>query len=170
MLTYFFGLIPVPAKEFEYDFHIIYSGRKETEWVEKNLLQTLEKDHGLKCCVGWRDFVVGRSFTDNVRHFIFNSRKNIAVVSNGFLKSHYCRFELELVLSALRQRGEESVIFIIIDDVEMNRLPAILNKRNTIDLTTSEKTLKEELFPFLEVGNKQGGCVYISVGECSTVF
>lgn len=170
ILTYFFVLIPVPAKEFEYDFHIIYSGRKETEWVEKTLLRTLEKDHGLKCCIGLRDFVVGRSIIDNMRDFIFKSRKNIAVVSNGFLKSTYCLAELQLVLSALRQRGDESLIFIIIDEVEMNRLPTILNKRNTIDLTTSEKTLKEELFPFLEVGNKQGGCVYISVRECTTVF
>ena len=88
----------------------------------------------------------------------------------AFLKAPIAVQNLQLVLSALRQRGDESLIFIIIDEVEMNRLPTILNKRNTIDLTTSEKTLKEELFPFLEVGNKQGECVYISVRECTTVF
>lgn len=170
ILTYFFVLIPVPAKEFEYDFHIIYSRRTETGWVQETLLRTLEEDHGLKCCIDFRDFVVGRSIIDNMRDFIFKSRKNIVVLSKGFLKSNYCREELQLVLSALRQRGDESLIFIIIDKVEMNRLPTILNKRNTIDLTTSEKTLKEQLFPFLEVGNKQGGCVYISVRECTTVF
>ena len=53
--------------------------------------------------------------------------------------------------------------------MEKNRLPKALNKRNTIDLATSEKTLKEELFPFLEVRTKQsvkqGGYVYICVRE-----
>ena len=117
----------------------------------------------------WKEFFPGRTFADNIEDFILKSRKTIAVVSNGFLKSKFSLHELELAVSVSRRRGDESLIFIILDNVEKNRLPKALNKRNTIDLATSEKTLKEELFPFLEVRTKQsvkqGGYVYICVRE-----
>ena len=117
----------------------------------------------------WKYFIRGRSFTDSIEDFILKSRKTIAVVSNGFLKSKISLHELELAVSVSRRRGDENLIFNILDNVEKTRLPKALNKRNTIDLVTSEKTLKEELLPFLEVrtkqGVKQGGYVYICVHE-----
>lgn len=162
-------MIPVPVKEYEYDFYIIHSPKDASEWVRKNLLPTLEIDHGLRCCVDWKYFIRGRSFTDSIEDFILKSRKTIAVVSNGFLKSKISLHELELAVSVSRRRGDENLIFNILDNVEKTRLPKALNKRNTIDLVTSEKTLKEELLPFLEVrtkqGVKQGGYVYICVHE-----
>ena len=131
-------------------------------------------DHGLKCYVDERDFVHGGTFTDNrVKDFILKSRKTIAVLSNGFLKSDVSVHELQLAVSVSRQREDESVIIIKIDNVEMNLLPEAFNEKNVIDLTTSEKTLEEELFPFLEVrakqGIKQGGYVYFCVREWTRV-
>lgn len=149
-------MIPVPEKGFEYDFYIIHSRTDATEWVQRNLLPTLEMDHGLKCYVDERDFVHERTFTDNrVKDFILKSRKNIAVLSNGFLKSDVSVHELQLAVSVSRQRGDESVIFIKIDNVKMNILPEAFNEKNIIDLTEAE-TLEEELFPFVEVRAKQG--------------
>ena len=127
-------------------------------------------DHGLKCYVDVRDFVHRGIFTDNrVKDFILKSRKTIAVLSNGFLKSNVSVHELQLAVSVSRQRRDEGVIFIKIDNVEMNILLEAFNKKNIIDLTTSKKTLEEELFPFLEIrakqGIKQGGYVYFCVRE-----
>ena len=127
-------------------------------------------DHGLKCYVDERDFVHGGTFTDNrVKDFILKSRKTIAVLSNGFLKSDVSLHELQLAVSVSRQRRDEGVIFIKIDSVEMNIVLEAFNEKNIIDLTTSKKTLEEELFPFLEVrakqGIKQGGYVYFCVRE-----
>lgn len=162
-------MIPVPVKEYEYDFYIIHSTEDATEWVRKNLLPTLQIDHGLKCCVDCKDFIPERTFAENIKEIISKSKKTIAVVSNGFLESKMSLHELELAVSVSRRRGDENLISIILDNVEKNRLPKALNKRNTIDLATSEKTLKEELLPFLEVrtkqGVKQGGYVYICVRE-----
>ena len=126
-------------------------------------------DHGLKCCVDRKDFLPGRTFADNIENFILKSRKTIAVLSNGFLKSDVSVHELQLAVSVSRQRRDEGVIFIKIDNVEMNILLEAFNEKNIIDLTTSKKTLEEELFPFLEVrakqGIKQGGYVYFCVRE-----
>ena len=127
-------------------------------------------DHGLKCYVDERDFVHGGTFTDNrVKDFILKSRKTIAVLSNGFLKSDVSLHELQLAVSVSRQRRDEGVIFIKIDSVERNIVLEAFNEKNIIDLTTSKKTLEEELFPFLEVrakqGIKQGGYVYFCVRE-----
>ena len=149
-------MIPVPEKEFEYDFYIIYSRTDATEWVQRNLLRTLEMDLGLRCCVGWRDFLPARGISDNIGDFILKSRKTIAVVSNGLFKSHDPLYELELAVSVSRQRGDESLIVIKIDDVEMNSLPKAFCGENIIDLTTSKKMLKEELSLSLEVRAKQG--------------
>ena len=166
-------MIPVSEKDFEYDFYIIHSRTDATEWVQRNLLPTLEMDHGLKCCVDRKDFLPGRTFADNIENFILKSRKTIAVLSNGFLKSDVSVHELQLAVSVSRQREDESVIIIKIDNVEMNLLPEAFNEKNVIDLTTSEKTLEEELFPFLEVrakqGVKQGGYVYFCVCEWTRV-
>lgn len=149
-------MIPVPEKEFEYDFYIIYSRTDAAEWVQRNLLPTLEMDLGLRCCVDWRHFPPGRSITDNIKDFVLKSRKTIVVVSNGFFQSCHPVDELEVAVSVSRQRGDKSLIVIKIDDVEMNRLPKACYGENIIDLTTSQKMLKEELSPFLEVRAKQG--------------
>ena len=149
-------MIPVPEKEFEYDFYIIHSRTDATEWVQRNLVPTLEMDLGLRCCVAWRDFLPSRGIPGNIEDFILKSRKTIAVVSNGLFKSHHALYELELAVSVSRQRGHESLIVIKIDNVEMNRLPQAFCGENIIDLTTSKKMLKEELSHFLEVRAKQG--------------
>lgn len=56
--------------------------------------------------------------------------------------------ELQLAVSVSRQRGNETGIFIKIDNVVMNILQEAFNEKNFIDLKTSKKTIEDELSPF----------------------
>ena len=47
-----------------------------------------------------RDFVPGQSIESNMRHFVYKSRRTIALISSHYLNSPYCIQELEMAISA----------------------------------------------------------------------
>ena len=51
--------------KFEYDAFVIYSSY-DSDWVIKTLIPILERKHSFKCCVQYRDFVVGVPFRENM--------------------------------------------------------------------------------------------------------
>ncbi|PFX31053.1 Fibroblast growth factor receptor 2 [Stylophora pistillata] len=118
--------------EFEYDALVIFSSR-DSDWVNKTLIPTLEKKHGFKCCVHYRDFVLGVPYRENMVNSVYKSRKTIAVVSKNFFISNYCGSEMEYALHRLMERRDDSVVVIKLDDVERAKLPKELQKRSYID-------------------------------------
>ena len=120
--------------EFEYDAFVIFSSQ-DSDWVTKTLILTLEEKHGLKCCVHYRDFVVGVPFRENMVNSVYKSRKTIAVVSNNFFNSNYCGFEMDYALHRLMERRDNSLVAIKLDDVDRGKLPKELRERSFIDLS-----------------------------------
>ncbi|XP_022792736.1 fibroblast growth factor receptor-like 1 [Stylophora pistillata] len=118
--------------KFEYDAFVIFSSQ-DSEWVIKTLIPTLEEKHHFKCCVHYRDFVVGVPFRENMVNSVYKSRKTIAVMSKNFFNSNYCGSEMEYALHRLMERKDDSVVVIIIDDVDRGKLPKELRKRSYID-------------------------------------
>ncbi|RMX56208.1 hypothetical protein pdam_00015887 [Pocillopora damicornis] len=72
--------------EFEYDAFVIYSS-EDADWVVRTLIPTLEEKYGLKCCVHYRDFLLGVPFRQNMVDSVYKCKKNIAVVSTHFFNS-----------------------------------------------------------------------------------
>ncbi|XP_022780924.1 toll-like receptor 1 [Stylophora pistillata] len=91
---------PLTELKFEFDAFIIYSS-KDSEWVVKTLLPTLEEKHGLKCCVHYRDFTPGIPIRQNMVDSIYKCKKTVAVVSSNFFNSNYCGSELDYALHRL---------------------------------------------------------------------
>ena len=60
--------------KFEYDAFVIYSSY-DSDWVIKTLIPILERKHSFKCCVQYRDFVVGAPFRENMVNSVYKSRK-----------------------------------------------------------------------------------------------
>ncbi|PFX24337.1 Toll-like receptor 6 [Stylophora pistillata] len=118
--------------EFEYDAFVIFSSQ-DSDWVIKTLIPTLEEKHHFKCCVHYRDFVVGVPFRENMVNSVYKSRNTIAVLSKNFFNSNYCGSEMEYALHRLMERKDDSVVVIIIDDVDRGKLPKELRKRSYID-------------------------------------
>jgi hypothetical protein len=78
-------------KAFKYDVFISYSHVNE-DWVEHTLLKTLE-DAGLRACIDFRDFAVGRPAIINMQDAALQSRHTILVVTEAWIKSEWTLFE-----------------------------------------------------------------------------
>ena len=130
--TYSFFLLS--ELEFEYDAFVIFSSQ-DSDWVTKILVPTLEEKYGFKCCVHYRDFVVGVPFLENMVNSVYKSRKTIAVVSKNFFNSNYCGSEMDYALHRLMERRDNSLVVIKLDDVDRGKLPKELRKRSFIDLS-----------------------------------
>ncbi|XP_022806015.1 fibroblast growth factor receptor 4-like [Stylophora pistillata] len=123
---------PVSKDEFEYDAFIIFSSQ-DSDWVTKTLIPILEEKHHFKCCVHYRDFVLGVPFRENMVNSVYKSRKTIAVVSINFFNSNYCGSEMDYALHRLMERRDDSLVVIKLDDVDRGKLPKELRKRSYID-------------------------------------
>ena len=145
-------LFHVSDMEFEYDAFVIYSS-EDADWVVRTLIPTLEEKYGLKCCVHYRDFLLGVPFLQNMVDSVYRCKKNIAVVSTHFFNSNYCGTELDYALHRLMEKKDDSLVVIKLDDVHNKKLPKELRKRSYIDYPKStdketwEKKLVKSLTP-----------------------
>ncbi len=79
------------ADDFKYDVFISYSSANK-DWVRKDLLSALEKA-GLKVCIDFRDFQVGKPALKNMRDSILESRHTLLVLTDAYLSSGWTEFE-----------------------------------------------------------------------------
>ncbi len=79
------------ADDFKYDVFISYSSANK-DWVRKDLLSALEKA-GLKVCIDFRDFQIGKPAIKNMRDGILESKHTLLVLTEAYLKSGWTEFE-----------------------------------------------------------------------------
>ena len=123
--------------------------------MASRLLPLLEGKHNLKCCVHYRDFSPGQPFQDSMAESVYKSYKILAVLSNNFLKSNYCSYELNIAKYRLLNRRDDSLLMIRVDEVDSKELPRELRKRNFIDYCNpfERPFWEEKLLKFLDVQN-----------------
>ena len=132
--------------------------------MAQTLLPLLEEKYHLKCCVSYRDFQIGKPFKDNFKESVYKSRKIIAVLSSNISKSNYCRYELDMAINCLIERGGDSLVMVRIDNVDASKLPRELREKHFIDyFDPLERPLwKDKLLSFLNVpddsSNRVGFC------------
>ena len=88
------------TKAYPYDAFISYC-ESEKEWVQKRLVKNLQGKRKAKLVTAM-NFVAGRDITENISNAIKMSRKVVFVVSNKFLKSHWCLKEFSMALNVSR--------------------------------------------------------------------
>jgi len=95
---------------------------------------------------------------------VYKSRKIIAVLSSNISKSNYCRYELDMAINCLIERGGDSLVMVRIDNVDASKLPRELREKHFIDyFDPLERPLwKDKLLSFLNVpddsSNRVGFC------------
>ncbi|CAH1799159.1 unnamed protein product [Owenia fusiformis] len=77
----------------------------------------LEMDFGLRLAIGDRDFEVGGYIIDNIVHFITASRKTIIFLSNNYLNSKWCMFELQIAMNKSQEVEFDTVVMILLHDI-----------------------------------------------------
>ena len=137
-----------------FDYHaFILCSSKDSDWVKNKLLQPLEEEHHLKCCIHYRDFDAGEVFLESMAESVHNSFKIIAVYSKNFQGSNYCKYELQLAEYRQVTQGDNCLVIIRIDETEFNMLPQRLQGRTVIDYSTrlERPFMMRRLLQFLQV-------------------
>lgn len=81
--------------DYNYDVFVSYSD-KDRSWVLDQLIPNLEKRSEITICLHERDFQVGLGILENIIHSMDQSRCLLLVISESFLKSNWCSFEMHL--------------------------------------------------------------------------
>lgn len=91
----------------------------------------LEDECKYKLSLHYRDFIPGEAIVDNIAECVHRSRKILTVVTPGFLKSEWCRFEADQGLCHAVKRPN-TLIVIMLNEMAVSKLPrslqTILNK------------------------------------------
>ncbi|KAM7427673.1 hypothetical protein ABFA07_021232 [Porites harrisoni] len=141
---------PVPS-DYKYHVFIIYNNEDKL-WMKK-LLTFLEEKHNLKCCVHYRNWIIGRPFRDNMVESVNNSYKVIALFSSNSIKSNNVSYELDLAIDRQEKSGDHSLAVIRIDGVNFEELPLKLRNKTLIDYEDRSQRLiwKRKLLQFLNL-------------------
>ncbi|CAH1791041.1 unnamed protein product [Owenia fusiformis] len=129
---------------YKYDAFVSYSANDD-EWVLRNLHSVMEGEHGLKLCLHQRDFTPGNDIQDNIVVSIEESHKAVLVISNNFLQSKWCYFELQMARNKLLDSTTDIVVLILLD--EPARLARELVTPTLRSLLATKTYLKAPRFP-----------------------
>ncbi|CAH3172935.1 unnamed protein product, partial [Porites lobata] len=134
----FLSLVKPPHLEtddFQYDVFVSFS-TLDYPWVRDSLTPMLERKQ-INYCIHSRDFVVGKAIIENMADSVYNSRKVLAVISQNYLASHFCREELEIALYRCTKMADSSLLLIRVDDVDKKNLPKTLRRRTFLDYSSA---------------------------------
>ncbi len=134
------------VSEYEYDFFVSYAhvnneprAKENTGWIT-TLVQELKKELADKlgddCAKVWRDPKLqgNDDITSEVEHAVTHSASLVVIFSRAYLKSEWCRKELEMFVGAAVSRGANMQAGRCGDGV----LPA--NSRATVDTLVSARS------------------------------
>lgn len=128
-------LAHLETDDFQYDVFVSFS-TLDYPWVRDSLTPMLERKQ-INYCIHSRDFVVGKAIIENMADSVYNSRKVLAVISQNYLASHFCREELEIALYRCTKMADSSLLLIRVDDVDKKNLPKTLRRRTFLDYSSA---------------------------------
>ena len=100
-------------------------------------LLSLLRENQVKYCVDHEHFELGKVFVQSMVDSVYQSRKVLAVWSEGYASSRYCMQELDYAIQRSFQNGDCSVIVIRLDETDRKKLPKPLRARTFLDYSDS---------------------------------
>lgn len=110
---------------FLYDVFVSYS-EQNRDWVLDELLVNVEKRESINVCLHERDFQVGSGILENIISCMDRSRCLLLVISENFLKSQWCQFEMNLAQHQLLESRRDKLILVFLEDIPVRKQPKIL--------------------------------------------
>lgn len=143
--------LKVPDREIHYDAYVSYSER-DSEWVENMMLPLLENgDPQFKICFHKRDFVPGKTIIDNIIDAMETSYKTLFILSEHFVQSEWCKYELEFSHFRLFDENNDTAILVILEPIERSTVPRrfaklrkLMNTKTYLKWPTEEE--EQEVF------------------------
>ncbi|XP_049811766.1 toll-like receptor 2 isoform X2 [Schistocerca nitens] len=119
---------------YKYDAFVCYSSA-DRAWVVGQLLPKLEHagdspdEPALRLCLHERDFPLGSFIADNIVSSMKHSRSTVIVLSQAFVDSQWCRWELEVASNKVHH-----LVLLELERMDRSRLPR--NLRYLMDTRT----------------------------------
>ncbi|KAK6322984.1 hypothetical protein J4Q44_G00053230 [Coregonus suidteri] len=106
-----------------YDAFVSYSER-DAEWVEEFLVPELENSQPpLSLCLHKRDFLPGHWIMDNIINAMDRSRRTLFVLSEHFVHSEWCRYELDFSHFRLFDGNAEAAVLVLLEPISKDDVP-----------------------------------------------
>uniref|UniRef100_A0A8C6YIR9 Toll-like receptor 2 n=1 Tax=Naja naja TaxID=35670 RepID=A0A8C6YIR9_NAJNA len=106
-----------------YDAFISYS-EQDSEWVENIMVQMLEQSNPpFKLCLHKRDFLPGKWIVDNIIDSIEKSSKVLFVLSENFVRSEWCKYELDFSHFRFFDENNDAAILILLESIPTKTIP-----------------------------------------------
>ncbi|XP_071157563.1 toll-like receptor 4 [Mytilus edulis] len=111
-------------KRYRFDAFISYAD-EDRIFVTKSVKTKLEEEARLRLCIHHRDFIPGCDIADNIINAIHQSRKVIFIITEAFLKSEWCMYELHMAHTenVISRQGTNMLILVFKEDIPQNRIP-----------------------------------------------
>ncbi|XP_061164496.1 toll-like receptor 4 [Saccostrea echinata] len=110
----------------KFDAFVSYSN-EDHEWVRSVFEDdSIEKLKCFKFCLHHRDFMAGKTITENIIDSIESSRHTIVIVSRHFLDSSYCLYEFEEALRQSLSEKKRHLLVILFEDIAEEEMPKVL--------------------------------------------
>ncbi|NXP71743.1 TLR22 protein, partial [Ramphastos sulfuratus] len=142
-----------PAKDICYDAFVSYS-ENDSDWVENIMVRELEQAcPPFRLCLHKRDFVPGKWIVDNIIDSIEKSHKTLFVLSEHFVQSEWCKYELDFSHFRLFDENNDAAILVLLEPIQSKAIPKrfcklrkIMNTKTYLEWPLEEE--KREMFWF----------------------
>nr|ACS92625.1 toll-like receptor 2 type 1 [Meleagris gallopavo] len=112
-----------PTKDICYDAFVSYS-ENDSNWVENIMVQQLEQAcPPFRLCLHKRDFVPGKWIVDNIIDSIEKSHKTLFVLSEHFVQSEWCKYELDFSHFRLFDENNDAAILTLLEPIQSQAIP-----------------------------------------------
>nr|QFE31815.1 toll-like receptor 2-1 [Sillago sinica] len=109
--------------ELKYDAFVSYSDM-DSGWVEAHLIPALEEaEPPLQLCLHKRDFVPGGWILDNIMDAIEKSHRTLFILSQHFVNSEWCKYELDYTHFRLFDHNDDTVVLILLEPINKDTIP-----------------------------------------------
>jgi Leucine-rich repeat (LRR) protein len=110
---------------FLYDVFVSYSDYNRP-WVLDEFIPNIEKRESINVCLHERDFTVGHGILENIISCMDRSRCLLLLISEKFLESQWCQFEMNLAQHRLLETRKEKLIVVLLEDIPPKNQPKTL--------------------------------------------
>ncbi|NXU15982.1 TLR22 protein, partial [Pardalotus punctatus] len=112
-----------PPKDICYDAFVSYS-ENDSDWVENMMVRQLEQAcPPFRLCLHKRDFVPGKWIVDNIIDSIEKSHKTLFVLSEHFVQSEWCKYELDFSHFRLFDENNDAAILVLLEPIQSKAIP-----------------------------------------------
>ena len=110
--------------DYRYDAFISYAG-EELLFIKNELVKELEDRRNLNLSVHQRDFMAGNPIAENIVDAVTNSRKTVLILTDNFLKSDWCMYELRMAQmeSNYSRDGRDIFVIVMLENIPNDSMP-----------------------------------------------